>query len=87
MIFSWTGNRGGQGSAHNFARAPGRRTGGWPRGRARAADLRGGESKHLWALPKKQNLSKKEERERERERERESERERERSKALEFVFA
>ncbi|CAJ1444563.1 unnamed protein product, partial [Effrenium voratum] len=54
VIFSWTGNRGGQGSAHNFARAPGRQTGGWPRGRARAADLRGGESKHLWALPKKQ---------------------------------
>ncbi|CAJ1402458.1 unnamed protein product [Effrenium voratum] len=24
VIFSWTGNRGGQGSAHNFARAPGR---------------------------------------------------------------
>ena len=25
VIFSWTGNRGGQGSAHNFQRAPGRR--------------------------------------------------------------
>ena len=24
MIFSWTGNRGGQGSAHNFQRAPGK---------------------------------------------------------------